>query len=278
MQQFTASDGARIAFADEGEGRPLVLLHGLMAHSGFFTPQRALAADFRLVTIDLRGHGESRAALETPTIERLAFDVGELAAHLGLEEAIVVGWSLGASVLWRLLAGPASRRFAGAVVVDMTPRVLNEGDWTLGLSPETCEARTEAIRDDFPTFAAAAGAAIFAQPPGPEAAALADWAGAEFARNDPEAIGALWRSLAAEDVRPLLSSIRQPTLVVHGAQSHLYGADTADHLVEALPDARAVRFEHSGHAPHLEQPELFNRTLADFAAALPPVRTIHTAA
>ena len=278
MQQFTASDGARIAFADEGGGRPLVLLHGLMAHSGFFAPQGDLAADFRLVSVDLRGHGESRATLGAPTIERLADDVGELAAHLGLEAAVVVGWSLGASVLWRLLAGPASARFAGAVVVDMTPRVLNDESWTLGLSREHCEARSAAIRDDFAAFAAAAGAAIFAQPPTGESRALADWAGAEFARNDPAAIGALWRSLAAEDVRALLPGIRQPTLVVHGAQSHLYGADTADHLVEALPDARAVRFEASGHAPHLEQPELFNRTIRDFAAALPPVRTVHNAA
>lgn len=278
LQHFTASDGARIAFADEGEGRPLVLLHGLMAHSGFFAPQRALAADFRLVAIDLRGHGESSTVFETPTVERLAYDVGELAAHLGLEQALVVGWSLGASVLWRLLAGPASHRFAGAVVVDMTPRVLNGSDWTLGLSPDLCEARSQAIRDDFATFAAAAGAAIFAQSSSAETRALAEWAAAEFARNDADAIGALWRSLASEDLRHILGDIRQPTLVVHGAQSHLYGADTADHLVAALPDARAVRFERSGHAPHLEQPELFNRTLCDFAAALPPVRTVHNAA
>ena len=278
MLQFTASDGARIAFADEGEGRPLVLLHGLMAHSGFFAPQRALASDFRLISIDLRGHGRSRAALQTPTIERLAADVGELAAHLGLDQAIVVGWSLGASVMWRLLAGPYSHLFSGAVVVDMTPRVLNDEGWTLGLSRDLCEARSEAIHHDFTTFAVAAGAAIFAQPPTGEARALAEWAGTEFARNDPEAIGALWRSLAEEDVRPLLPAIRQPTLVIHGAQSHLYGAGTADHLVAALPDARAVRFDRSGHAPHLEQPELFNRTLRDFAAALPPVHTAHNAA
>jgi pimeloyl-ACP methyl ester carboxylesterase len=69
-------------------------------------------------------------------------------------------------------------------------------------------------------------------------------------------------------VRALLERIAHPTLVVHGAQSRLYGEDTADHLVAALPDARAVRFDRSGHAPHLEQPELFNATLTDFADRL----------
>jgi pimeloyl-ACP methyl ester carboxylesterase len=267
LRHFTASDGARIAYSDEGEGRPFVLLHGLMADSAFFERQSALADSFRMVAIDLRGHGRSPAGTEPPTIRRLAADVEELAAAMELDSAIGVGWSLGAAVLWRVLAGPASQLFAGAVIVDMTPRVLNDEDWDLGLSRETCEARSQAIRDDFPAFAAAAGQAIFAAA-GPETERAAE----AFAANDPGAIGALWESLVEEDFRPLLPSIRQPTLVVHGAHSHLYGADTAGHLVGALPNARAVTFDRSGHAPHLEQPELFNATLREFAASLPPVR------
>lgn len=271
MTHFTASDGARIAYSDEGEGRPLVLLHGLMADSSFFERQRALADSFRVIAVDLRGHGRSPAGPVPPTIGLLAEDVTGLARALELDGAVGVGWSLGAAVLWRVLAGPASPKFTGAVVVDMTPRVLNDRDWDLGLSRETCEARSQAIREDFPAFAAAAGRAIFAA-----AGAEADRAAEAFAANDPGAIGALWESLVEEDFRPLLPSIRQPTLVVHGAQSHLYGADTAGHLAAALPNARAVTFDRSGHAPHLEQPELFNATLREFAATLPPVRQIET--
>lgn len=244
-----------------------MLLHGLMADSGFFARQNELARSFRIVAVDLRGHGQSPAGAKSPTIARLAEDVAELAAALELDGAVGVGWSLGAAVLWRALAGPASSRFAGAVVIDMSPRVLNDAGWDLGLSRETCEARSQAIRDDFRAFAAAAGQAIFAVP-----GAEADRAARAFAANDPAAIGALWESLVEADFRPLLPSIRQPTLVVHGAHSHLYGADTAGHLVEALPDARSVAFDRSGHAPHLEQPELFNAVLREFAASLPPVR------
>ena len=266
MQFFTASDGARIAYRDEGRGVPLVLLHGLMAHGGFFREQDVLADNFRLIRIDLRGHGFS--AKERSSVEQIAADVAELADALDLRDAIGVGWSLGATILWHVLTGPAARRFAGAVVVDMTARVLNDEDWDLGLSAEACEARSAAIRDDFERFALAAGQAIFAQPVENEASALAEWASFEFARNDPATIAALWASLVRQDVRTLLEGIRHPTLIVHGAQSRLYGEDTADHLVAALPDARAVRFDRSGHAPHLEQPELFNRTLRDFADRL----------
>ena len=269
---FTASDGARLAYRDQGDGQPILLLHGLMAHGGFFREQAPLARQFRLITLDLRGHGESAGSGERPTVGKIAQDVAELAEALMLKRTIGVGWSLGASVLWHVLAGPAANRFAGAVVIDMTARVLNDGEWALGLSPEACEARTTAIQSDFRGFATQAGEGIFAQPVSSASRELADWAGGEFARNDPEAIAAVWTSLVAEDGRELLGRISHPTLVVHGAQSSLYGEDTADHLVAALPNARAVRFDRSGHAPHLEQPELFNSTLREFAASLSPVR------
>ena len=276
MDFFTASDGTRIAYRDEGRGVPLVLLHGLMAHGGFFRAQAALAAEFRVIAIDLRGHGESRADGAEPTVEQLAGDVSELAEALDLEGAIGVGWSMGATVLWHVLSGPAAARFAGAVVVDMTARVRNDEEWDLGLSPEACEARSNAIRDDFPAFAATAGRGIFAEPAAPDQQGMAEWASLEFARNDAAAIGSVWASLVRQDVRALLQKIQHPTLIVHGARSRLYGDDTADHLVAALPDARAVRFEGSGHAPHLEEPLLFNQILKDFAGRLSRARTTQT--
>ncbi|HEX8643215.1 MAG TPA: alpha/beta hydrolase [Allosphingosinicella sp.] len=268
MRYFTASDGARIAYRDEGEGRPLLFLHGLMAHGGFFPAQASLAREFRLIAVDLRGHGASRAAGGAMTVRQLASDIEELVAALTLEEAVGIGWSLGASVLWEVLARPAGARFAGAIVIDMTARVQNEDGWELGLSPEACDLRTAAIAEDFETFATAAGQAIFAQPIGEAQREAADWASAEFARNDPETIGALWRSLVASDFRPLLGRIAQPTLIVHGRYSQLYGPPTAAYLARALPNASAIEFASSGHALQLEEPEAFNAVIRDFADRL----------
>jgi pimeloyl-ACP methyl ester carboxylesterase len=277
LRHFTASDGVSIAYRDEGAGRPLVLLHGLMAHGGFFRAQRELEREFRLLTIDLRGHGLSPALAESLTVERLGADVTELVEALDLEGAVGIGWSLGATVLWHVLAGPAGDRFDGSVVVDMTARVMNDSSWSLGLDPEACEARSAAMKADFQAFAAQAGQAIFAQPVSAERQPDADWASAEFARNDPAAIIALWQSLVALDARALLGRIDHPTLVIHGARSQLYDRATADHLVRSLADAREVEFEASGHAPQIEQALLFNRTIREFAAELtrsPADRTI----
>jgi pimeloyl-ACP methyl ester carboxylesterase len=278
MATFTASDGASIHYEVSGSGRPLLLLHGLMAHGGFWAPQAPLASQFRLIAPDLRGHGRSRAELSTLTMERLTADMAELAQALDLQDAIAVGWSLGATVAWPLLAGAQSHRFAASVVVDMTPCVLNQGEWQLGLSPELVEARAAAFRDDFPAFAQAAGSAVLAQPIADGKAELAAWAGAEFARSDHRSMGALWASVAQEDCRPLLGGIEQPSLIIRGAHSYLYGPETARYLEGALPHARIVEFEGSGHAPNLEEPDLFNRTITQFAAALQPARERQTTA
>ena len=249
-----------------------MLLHGLMAHRGFWRLQRPLASDFRLISIDLRGHGESVRRGDSPSVEQLAQDVTALVEELELVDAVGIGWSLGASVLWHVLTGPAAARFSGSVIIDMTPKVQNGEDWQLGLSRDLCEARTAGIHNEFKAFAANAGQAMFAQPTDPAARELAAWAAQEFAGNDQRSIASLWESLVKQDLRPLLARIEQPTLIVHGAQSQLYGSDTAQYLAEALPNGKRVPFEHSGHAPHIEQPELFNTAIHQFAATLPNVR------
>lgn len=268
LDRFAASDGVEIGYREAGRGRTLLMLHGLMAHGEFWSAQQPLAEKFRLIAPDLRGHRESPAPPHSVTVERLARDMEELAERLDLRDTIVIGWSLGAAISWLLLTGAASHRFAGSVVVDMTPRVLNGADWQLGLTPDLVEARRTAFREDFPAFARAAGPAILAQPVADEKAGLATWAGEEFARNDAGAMAHLWDSLAAQDGRALLPKIGQPTLIIHGAHSQLYAADTAHFLGHALADARTVEFSQSGHAPHLEQPELFNQQIMTFAATL----------
>jgi hypothetical protein len=126
------------------------------------------------------------------------------------------------------------------VVVDMTPRVLNDEEWQLGLSEEMCEARRNAFREDFANFAIGAGQAMFAQPVREEHRALADWAGEEFARNDPAAIDALWSSLVEQDFRPVLRRIRQPDPRHPRRAQPAYGSDTqASRVLRSRTHARS---------------------------------------
>jgi pimeloyl-ACP methyl ester carboxylesterase len=260
---FIASDGCGVAFRDEGVGRPLLFVHGLSANAATFAPQaEALAGRFRIVRIDLRGHGGTPAE-GALTLDRLAADVAELARALDLRGAILIGWSLGAMLAWDVLLSAEAGRFAGLVTIDMTPRVENDAEWRLGLNDDGARAvqpgETWRERCDRVATMIVADRQVNA--------ALVARLGPELGTSDAEAVAAITMSMMARDYRPLLGRIAQATLIVHGAQSRYYGAATSVFLAEALPHARIVPFAHSGHAPHLEEPDRFNRLLAAFAAS-----------
>lgn len=270
MLLFTASDGAEIAYRQAGAGRPLLLLHGLTANSRLFDEQVAgLAASFRLIIPDFRGHGQTEGVGEL-TVERLALDVAELIRHLDLSNAIGVGWSLGAMVLWQVLMGPEAERFDGAVVVDMTARVANDEGWRLGLlDPERRMARPD---ESWSQRCGRIAQSVVAEGFEEERAPLIERLSEEMAACDPGAVGMLGMSLAEQDFRDTLPKIQTPTLVAYGARSQYYAPETSAFLARTLPNGRCIRFEKSGHSPHLEQPELFNSALCDFAASLPRAR------
>ncbi|HYC04883.1 MAG TPA: alpha/beta hydrolase [Azospirillaceae bacterium] len=273
MPEITTSDGVRLSYEEAGQGRALLLVHGWSAHAGFFAPQiDELSKSFRVIAPDLRGHRHSPAPPLEATVERLALDIADLLAALDLRDVVAVGWSLGAMVLWRALLDGAAERIAGMVVVDMTPRVPGAEDWQLGMlggyEAEETPALTLSMRQDWPAYTRRIVRRLFAADRPPDTG-LADWAEAEIARNDPAWMAGLWQSLAGQDFRAALSGIPTPTLVVHGGRSQLYGAGTAAYLETTLPDARRVAFDRSGHTPHLEEPELFNRIIEEFAAGLP---------
>lgn len=273
MKAMRANDGAEIVFVDDGDGPPLLLLHGWGAHSGFFAPQRAALADhFRVLAPDFRGGGLTGASYAPPSIERLAADVEELLETLQLNNVLAIGWSMGAMVLWSALLGRAAARFRGAVVVDMSPMIVPAPDWPHGLKGGhdlvAAERAMEAMQADWPGFCRLFAQRLFAEGKSAERADLIRWAESEAATGDPVALAPLWGSMARQDYRARLADISVPTLIVSGGRSQLYGPGAAQALAALTPQARTHVYERSGHAPHLEEPERFNTDLKLFAREL----------
>lgn len=105
LEQFASFDGIRLAFHTEGEGRPVLLLHGLFSSSQMNWIKwghgaRLAAAGFRAIMLDFRVHGESEAPRDPAAFPPgvLVRDVAALAEHIGLEPGgfDLVGFSLGA--------------------------------------------------------------------------------------------------------------------------------------------------------------------------------------
>lgn len=274
MAQLELNDGLSMAYSDTGSGRPLLLVHGWAASGRFFHLQKAhLETDFRVIVPDLRGHGASPSPDSRLSVDLLAADLVALAQRLDLQDAVAVGWSMGAMVVWRALALGLEDRLAGMAVVDMTPRIVNDAGWSLGLKGgydlRAAAAAQQAMTADWPAYGAAMARAVTAEGLEAERRPLIEWVALAVARNAPGPLAHLWGSLAEQDFRDELPGFDLPSLIVHGARSQLYPVETSLFLEDRLPDARRIAFEHSGHAPHLEEPGEFNRVVTEFTARLP---------
>jgi pimeloyl-[acyl-carrier protein] methyl ester esterase len=250
---------------EAGSGPPILLLHGWTCHGGFFRPQfEGLAGEAHLIAPDLPGHGLTGRAEHPLTIEAAADACAALLAERGLADVLVSGWSMGAAVAYAMIARHGTERLSGLVVEDMTPRVLNDADWSLGTRDGLEAGRNAAIiagmTARWPETAQSIMQGIFAANEEPDAA-LHAWASKEIAAADPEEMKAMWISLTSQDFRPLLPQIDIPVTLAYGAQSHLYDPRVALWQADQLPRGRAICFERSGHAPHLEEPRAFNAML-----------------
>ena len=114
----TTINGITLAYTDTGRGLPIVFLHAFPLNRTMWAEQEAsLSAQFRVITIDLRGHGESDAPLWRYRLDQAADDVRALLDHLSIPAALFVGLSMGGYILlafYRKYAG----RVTGMVLAD----------------------------------------------------------------------------------------------------------------------------------------------------------------
>lgn len=268
MPSYDPGDGHPLHYADAGSGRPVVLLHGWACHGGYFERQvEALADRFRLIVPDLRGHRQSHRPGDAPNLATLATDLNALISHLGLTAPVLVGWSMGALVAFEFVRRFGCFGIGGLAVIDMTPRVVNDADWRLGLiggySAAQAERGPELIRKDWTRWVEAFLPTVFAGGGAPSPA-LTDWIRGQMQGCDPDTMAALWSAITTADYRADMAEIAVPTLILRGGASQLYGPETAAWLESAIPDPTAVTIPDAGHAPHMERPAAFNAALTDF--------------
>lgn len=264
-----AADGTRLSVREWGDpaGPPLLLVHGQAQCHLCFAPQLADAAlqACRIVAFDMRGHGESgKPPGEAPYREAARFgdDVARVIAATGLRRPVAVGWSMGGRALREYLLlhggdGLAGINFVGSRVI--------EGPFR---PPEDFSRLAEAdLRTKIATTARFLRACYHRQPdaegfahalaynmllPFEARAGIGAWV------SDPEA------------ATRALQSLRIPVLVTHGRQDQVIPLSASRAVAEAAPQGRLSLYEDCGHSPFQEQPERFNRELAEFVREAGP--------
>lgn len=243
---FEASDGVRLAWRQLGEGRPVVLLHGLFSDGQtnwlkFGAAQALAAKELRVIMPDLRAHGLSDKPQDASAYPRgiLARDLDELIAHLGLTNFDLGGFSLGARTTVQAVGeGAAPRR---AVLAGMGLEGLSEWNRRQAFFHEAIAQFDLAQRGD------------------------PWWMAIQFMKTmkiDRVAAGHLLRTF--EDAHPeWVQAFTMPTMVLCGTEDEDNGS--APKLADALPDGRYVAIPGT-HMSSVTKPE-FGRALAEFLAA-----------
>jgi pimeloyl-ACP methyl ester carboxylesterase len=253
-------DGAAMAYADQGVGPAVLLVHGWAANAGFFADlARRLSTHHRVLSLTLRGHPGSDAGALPLTIETLADDIVDFTDALGLKSFAALGWSMGAMALWA--AAPAlGARLTGIVVEDMGPCVTNDPNWPHGVSGYSAadvDTTLDEISADWPAYVARFGPRMFAPAVRDTRPELIAWAIAEMTKAEGAAMASYWRSMAAQDFRASFARVPQRMLVIRGAESQVYPDGATAHIAQAAPRAERVVIEGAGHVPHLEAPDQF---------------------
>ena len=272
---FATEDGAKLYFEDRGKGDVIVLVHGWMCSSRFWRANAPeLAQEFRVVALDLRGHGYSSKTLSGHTVPQYARDVRALIERLDLRDVTLAGWSLGGAVVlsyWQQYAG--DHRLRGFGLIDSTPAPFHPGAWNShplkATRLEGAAAVNSAYIADRVKAATAFAHAMFKGGKAPEADAA--WITAELLKTPPWIALAIYADFILGDYTAVLPSVGVPA-IVYGADSNVFktGIEQARWVAAQLPKGRFVPFEDGGHLLFYESPGKFNRSLAEFVRGLSP--------
>ncbi len=257
--QFLKLNDGTIAYDDtKGNGQPIVLpaMMGDMRQLWRFTRERFVQAGFRVITMDLRGLGESSVNWPAYTIPAMGSDILALIEHLGLKNVIVIGESISAgSVVWA--AGERPEYFAGVVVAGPFMRVIKVGAF-MKLAKKLA-ATTPAFWGPFyKSLYKTRKPADFAEYTAKLAKML----------REPGRYKATTAMFDAthEESQSHAAMVKAPALVVMGSKD----PDFKDPLAEAeilakMLRAKKVIIEGAGHITPAEFPEEFSEAVIDFA-------------
>ena len=257
-----ALNGTRFAYDDQGQGVPVVLLHGFPFSRRMWAAQGGpLARACRLITPDLRGCGESEGIPES--VEQLAADVHALVEGLKLSSFVLAGFSMGGYVAFRYLAAHAGRVRA-LMLLDTRP----EAD-----TPEARQRRYTGIErieregpsgllDDFAKLLVSPRTAESRPEVATEVRRLMEGTKVE------SLIGGLRAMAERPESTPLLSSITVPTLVVVGEDDKATPVESSRKMAATIPGAELVIIPGAGHVTNFEQPDAFNQAVVAFLRRL----------
>jgi pimeloyl-ACP methyl ester carboxylesterase len=248
----------KIYYVTEGEGEPVVLIHGFTGSNNYWTANglfKELAKEYRVIAIDCRGHGKSDKPHDPAKYgQEMAADVVRLLDHLKIKQAHVVGYSMGGFITMKLLS-------------EYPDRVLSATVGGAGGSQPVDVGTREAIAKSLEEGKGLLPLYERLTPPGrpkptPEQAQAIDRV--LLATNDPKALAAVMRGMKALTVpEDKLAANKVPTQCIIGADDPLKTG--VDYVKDRMGNLRIIVIPNADHANAASRPE-FSQGVKEFLA------------
>jgi len=251
-RQFVSSDGVRLHYREAGKGQTLVFVPGWSMPADIWDAQIDYFArqGFRAVAFDPRGQGDSEIARAGYDADRRARDIRELIDHLGEERVVLVGWSLGVLDALAYAQNHGSHRLSALVLVDNSigedPPPRSDPTFLRRLRSEREKTVERFVRHMFRTPQTEGYLRRITD----QALRLPlEHSVALLSYSQPRTF---WRKAVYATPVPVLYAITP------------HFREQAANLMRKRPNTRIEVFENAGHALFVDEPDRFNRLLADF--------------
>lgn len=255
------TNGIDLYYEIAGDGLPVLLLHGLGSRAEDWAFQLpVLGQHYRVVAVDLRGHGNSSKPHGPYTVLMMATDVVRLLDSLDIDAVHIIGLSMGGMIAFQL-AVDHPERVRSLVIVNSSPALVarTPGEWLrirqrLVLAQLFGPARTGRFlsRRLFPK---------------PEQEFMRAQLIERWATNDRDAYLASMRAIIGWSVLDRISTISCPVLVIAGDRDYL-PVDYKQEYTSRIAGARLVVIEDSGHATPIDQADAFNAWVLEFLSGV----------
>ena len=263
VKTIALSTGVHVNYAEQGDptGAPVVLLHGFTdSRKSFDLVVPYLPASIRACVMTQRGHGDSDRPESGYRSRDFADDIAAFLDAVGLDRAVIVGHSMGATNAMRFAVDYPNRVSGLLIAATFASYRANPA------AIEFWENGVSRLSDPIdPAFAREFQESTLARP---IPAAFLDAAIQESLKVPARVWRGAFEGFLEDDVARDLGAITAPTLIIWGDRDSFCRREDQDALRAALPHARFVVYENTGHAIHWERPERFAREVAAFVEEL----------
>ena len=270
MPYLETDDGIELYYRDWGTGAPVVLIHGWPVNNEMWEQQANFLAEngLRVITYDRRGFGRSDQPWNGYDYDTFARDLNTVMEELELEDATLVGFSMGGGEVVRYLSEYGSTRVARAVLVAaVTPFLLKTPDNPEGIDEQVFDGIAEQIRKDRPAFLKDFGAKFFGRTTLKHTVSteVLDWNQGLALTGSPRSTLAAAQAWSTTDFREEMKAITIPVLVIHGTSDATVPIEASGRRsAKLLPNATLIEYDGEPHGLFLTAADRLNKDLLDF--------------